>query len=152
GEAAWKARPPAADPGTTPFDLHGVTFTRRCAPLGLDDIRAFEAEIGFTLTPEYRWLLLQANGGKPVPGLLPGDLFPQHSEDEEGGETEAETALDVRLTFFPLRSGSAPIDPGPAEPEEEVEVFATFSVEEARTWFHDGSSIPRGTVPIGNLN
>src|SRR5262249_22606373 len=42
--------------------------------------------------------------------------------------------------------------PGPAEPEEEVVGFATFSVEEARTWFHDGSSIPRGMVPIGNLN
>src|SRR5262249_44673452 len=38
------------------------------------------------------------------------------------------------------------------EAEDEEEAFGSYSVEEAREWYHDGSSIPRGMLPIGNLD
>src|SRR5262249_39622488 len=118
-----------------------------------DDVRAYEGEIGFTLPPEYRWLLQQTNGGRPVPNRLPGDLFPRDEyKDEEEDETVEDQAesegYDTKVTFFPLRQGSAPAPVA----EEAEEVFAGYSVEEARGWYHDSSSIPRGMLPIGNLS
>lgn len=149
GEEAWKARPPEPDVGTTPFDLSGVTFTRGGPPLTLDVIRAFEAEVGFTLPPEYRWLMLQSNGGQPVPNLLPADLLPQYAdEDDYGDDGEGGRVTDVKVTFFPLRKGQGPTGPNP----QGGELIGDYSAEEAREWYHDGSSIPRGTLPIATLD
>jgi hypothetical protein len=103
--------------------------------------------------PEYRWLLTQANGAILSQGLLPEsvllDLYPSYEdEDDEPGDEEAEEGPDVRLDLYPLRQSDCPED----EPEgDENEPTLACSAEEMAGWYHDGSEIPRGFLPIGVL-
>jgi ankyrin repeat protein/cell wall assembly regulator SMI1 len=134
-EEAWRQRPVEEGPAVVELDWHGVEMTAAGPPLTLADVQAFEQQIGLTFPPEYRALLLRANGGTPRPNVLPAP-----AGDEGGGE--------VRVEFLPLRRGQQRprrVEPlGYSVPGE--------TVEGAREWYHDGTEIPRGKVPIGWLD
>jgi ankyrin repeat protein len=157
GEEAWARRPRVAEPDIRPFELHGITFRGSGRTLTLDVIRAFEEKMKLTFTPEYRWLLLQANGGIPSAQLIPPDLMPKIEEvDDEEDEDESDDGdadeLEVRVTFHPLRKADVMKRNEAGDEEDEAEMACRYPVEEALGWYHDGSEIPRGMVPIGSLD
>jgi cell wall assembly regulator SMI1 len=84
-EAVWKARQTDTGPEVVEFDFHGVTISKTGPRLTLEEIKAFEAEIGLAFPPEYRGLLLKANGGVPRPNRLtiPTDEEDDASEDDD---------------------------------------------------------------------
>lgn len=143
GERAWEARPRPAEPDTRDFDLCGVEVSQTGPALSLEGIRAAERDFGLDFTPEYRWLLLRANGAELRPNALPID------EGEEDDEDEADygPAPDPTLELYPLRKGQ-----GRALVGEEGDEYEGPTVEESRGWYHDGSDIPRGMLPIGSLD
>jgi ankyrin repeat protein len=161
GERAWAARPRPAEPDVQEFDLCGVEITEPGPALTLDDVRAAERDFGLEFPPEYRWLLLRANGGKPRPGVLPieGDEEDEgyeedaedYSDDYDEDYDELEDFDDVEpiVELLPLRKGQAQ---GEVVVDDTGERFEGDTVESAREWYHDGSSIPRGMIPIGSLD
>ena len=101
----------------------------------------------------------QANGAILSPGLLSKKVLPElytpYDEDEdedEDDEPEEQDADDdgpeVRLDLFPLRQSDCPEDE-PMGDEEQASLGC--SAEEMAGWYHDGSAIPRGFLPIGGL-
>ena len=145
-EAAWaKKHPDDAGPLTRPFDLRGVTFVRTGKPITLDEILAFEKEKKLTFPPEYRWLLLQANGALLSANLLPNDW----RSDDEAEDDESIGEEYLKLILFPLRQADC-VDDFPDG--EDAPPTLHYSAEEASGWYHDGSEIPKGTLPIGSLD
>ena len=147
-EAAWRAKQPA-EPPLAPFDLCGVRFTVTGKPITLAEISATEAAWGIDFPPQYRWLLTQANGAILSPDRLPESLAPElydYDDEEEGDDYEQP---DVRVSLSPLRNADGEYrrreadDNGPS---------LEYPVEEAQSWYHDGSQMPRGFLPIGSLN
>jgi len=159
----WKQAHPAPDAGNvTPFDLHGVTFSRTGKPVTTADIAASEAKLKLDFPPEYRWLLTQVNGGVPSAALMPFDVFPElertsdeddEDEDEEPEDEDANDGYQVKLTLLPLRQRDcSPRNRADSEGDDDEDSYAlSYPVEEAIKWYHDGSSMPRGVVPIGSL-
>jgi ankyrin repeat protein/cell wall assembly regulator SMI1 len=144
-EQAWKKRPVDKGPAVVDFDWCGVEITETGPALTLADIEAFEQEIGLSFPPEYRALLLKANGGVPRPNVLPAPWGSGDDNDEGAVENMDDDGTEPQLEFLPLRRGQ--------ERMRHVEGLGTSvpgnSVETAREWFHDGTEIPRGKVPIG---
>jgi ankyrin repeat protein len=145
-EAGW-AKKHASDAGplVRPFDLHGITFVRTGKPITLDEILAFEKEKRLTFPPEYRWLLLQANGAILSANLMP--YVPRDEDDDYDPKEDGEQFL--RVTLFPLRQADCP-DEFPEEEEPPPSLHE--SAEEASGWYHDGSEIPKGMLPIAELH
>ncbi len=158
GIARWHEAHPAPDPDAVkPFDLCGVTFTDGGKPIGTTEIAGTEAKLKLSFPPEYRWLLTQANGGVPSAALMPLDMFPElrydSDEDEEGDDEPDEEANDgyqVKLTLLPLRQQDCTMTPDDRDQDEDGPNLC-YPVEEAIQWYHDGSEMPRGMVPIGAL-
>jgi cell wall assembly regulator SMI1 len=142
-EEAWKKRPVETGPAVVEFDWHGVEMTGVGPALTLTDIQAFEQEIGLTFPPEYRALLLKANGGTLRPNVLP---TPERDSEEYGEEEYGAADMEVHVEFLPLRRGQERM-----RRVEGVGTVPSSTVEEAREWYHDGTEIPRGKVPIGWL-
>lgn len=166
-EEEWAKRQPAdAGPQTKPLDLCGITFTRVGKPITLEEIVAFEREKKLTLTPEYRWLLLQANGAILSANLIPDISMDEDEENEDfddeddeededfDDEDEEENENDgdeqyIRVTFFPLRQRDC-VDEFPDD--ESMPPSLHYSAEEASGWYHDASEIPKGMLPIAELH
>jgi hypothetical protein len=122
--------------------------------------------MNLTFPPEYRWLLLQANGAILSANLIPSismeddadgdeDIDEDDFEDEDGEDEDlAEDEYDggegfIRVTFFPLRKDDCP-DEFPDD--EDMPPSLHESAEEAAEWYHDGSEIPKGMLPIAELH
>ena len=158
----WKKANPAPDASAvTPFDLCGVTFGGGGKPIGTAEIAATEAKLKLSFPPEYRWLLTQANGGVPSAALMPLDVFPElrhapdeddedEDEDAEPADEDANDAYQVKLTLLTLRQRDCPEFVEDAEDDDDDD-SPTYAVEDAIGWYHDGSEMPRGMVPIGAL-
>ena len=146
-EAEW-AKKHAADAGplVRPFDLHGITFVRTGRPITLDEILAFEKAKRLTFPPEYRWLLLQANGAILSANLMP---YVPRDEDDDYDPEDEEGEQFLRVTLFPLREADC-VDEFPEDEEPPPSLHE--SAEEASGWYHDGSEIPKGMLPIAELH
>jgi ankyrin repeat protein len=152
-ETVWARRQgPETLAVVQPFDLHGITFLKVGKAVTLDEIRAVESEKKLTFPPEYRWLLLQANGSVPSANLI-DDLGLENDEDEdeddEDEDDDDESAGFIRITFFPLRNEDCP-DSFPDGEEDSPRLC--YSAVEASGWYHDGSEIPKGMLPIAELH
>lgn len=160
-EAEWAKRQPAdAGPQVRPFDLCGVAFVRTGPPLTIEEILAFEKRKKLVFPPEYRWLLTQANGAILSASLIPasqsegcGDEDDDYEDDDEDDEGDGDDEGDdgeqfLRVSLFPLREGDCP-DEFPDD--EDAPPSLHESAEEASGWYHDGSEIPKGMLPIGSL-
>lgn len=163
--AAEAARAPAEEEAVRPFDLCGIGFVRTGPPIALAEILAVEAKLKLAFPPEYRWLLTRANGAILSQGLLPESVLPElypsyedeeefEGEDDESGDGEAEEGPDVRLDLYPLRQSDCPEEEGGDDEEgwDEDGPSLACSAEEMAGWYHDGSEIPRGFLPIGALS
>ncbi len=164
-ELAWKNRPVVAEPLTRPFDLCGIAFLTHGPALTIEQIQTFEKTLDFELTPEYRWLLLEHNGGAITPNLLPvsmdfsrepdeyhdiDDDDDEYHDDDDSVDDEAIPALG----FFPLfnRHKLKPISGAPRRPASDDDDTYDSTVEDSVGGQHNGYEIPRGTVPIGGVN
>jgi ankyrin repeat protein len=149
GEIRWKQNKPVATSKLTLFDLCGVTLEsgQNASPEVITEtiLDEFETVSRLSLPPEYRWLLMQSNGGKPNPGRFPlPENFGEDEDDEDEEEAQDEDygQPDVSVEFLPLRLGETWTDASHATSD---------SVDGARFWYHDGSEIPRGYLPIASL-
>src|SRR5206468_3131058 len=124
-------------PELVPFDLAGVRVGDPGPSLSIDDIRAFEQTIDVELPPEYRWLLLQSNGGKPSPGAWP---IGAADDGGQGGDDEDRGGSEVTLTAL-LRLREADRD---AASRNRADIH---TVEEmALDWYSDRFEVPPGMV------
>jgi ankyrin repeat protein len=133
-------RDQGARPDISPFNLAGVRLDDPGPSLSIDDIQSLEQAIDVDLPPEYRWLLLQSNGGKPSPSTFPNEPRGEMSEDDDDGDRS-----EVTLTaLFRLREADRD-----AAMRNRADVH---TVEEmALDWYSDRFEVPPGIVVIGEL-